>query len=234
MRRHMMHPYMNMRPDFDRRPERQEPFSQQDDADLNAAAEAAQAASGGYEDENPEPARPKGQAAHDEAEQAAEDDAVNDGRDAPTSGAQQEADARCRKELEELRLRTAAEMENFKKRLTREHQEQMRFAAERVLGDLLPSLDNLDLALQYGSQHEACKDMLQGVAMTRKLLLDALAKNGLTTVGEVGDEFNPEVHEAVGFEANPDLAPGSVTRVMQRGYKLNDRLLRAAKVMINQ
>ncbi|WP_301204623.1 nucleotide exchange factor GrpE [uncultured Desulfovibrio sp.] len=56
----------------------------------------------------------------------------------------------------------------------------------------------------------------------------------MTALGEVGDEFNPEVHEAVGFEADPELAPGSVTRVMQRGYKLNDRLLRAAKVMINQ
>lgn len=145
-----------------------------------------------------------------------------------------EALARCKAEMEELRLRTAAEMENFKKRLTREHQEQMRFAAEKVLGDLLPSIDNLDLALQYGSQHEACKDMLQGVAMTRKLLLDALEKNGLKSLGEAGDEFNPEVHEAVGFEPNHDLAPGSVTRVMQRGYKLNDRLLRAAKVMINQ
>ena len=155
----------------------------------------------------------------------------------PTPGAgpaDDDALTRCKAEMEELRLRNAAEMENFKKRLTREHQEQMRFAAERVLGDLLPSLDNLDLALQYGSQHEACKDMLQGVSMTRKLLLDALEKNGLKALGEVGEEFNPEVHEAVGFEPNQDLAPGSVTRVMQRGYKLNDRLLRAAKVMINQ
>ncbi|MDE5879306.1 MAG: nucleotide exchange factor GrpE [Desulfovibrio sp.] len=160
--------------------------------------------------------------------------AEKEGAPAENAPTDDEALARCKAEMEELRLRTAAEMENFKKRLTREHQEQMRFASEKVLSDLLPSLDNLDLALQYGSQHEACKDMLQGVAMTRKLLLDALEKNGLKAIGEVGDEFNPEVHEAVGFEPNPDLAPGSVTRLMQRGYKLNDRLLRAAKVMINQ
>lgn len=170
-------------------------------------------------------------AVRDVAEPAAEKESAPAPEAAP---ADDEAVARCKAEMEELRLRTAAEMENFKKRLTREHQEQMRFAAERVLGDLLPSLDNLDLALQYGSQHEACKDMLQGVSMTRKLLLDALEKNGLKALGEVGDEFNPEVHEAVGFEPNQELAPGSVTRVMQRGYKLNDRLLRAAKVMINQ
>ena len=90
--------------------------------------------------------------------------------------AQADAEARLKAEVEELRLRAAAEMENFKKRLTREHQEQMRYAAENVLSDLLPTLDNLDLALQYGSKHEACKDMLQGVAMTRKLLRDAAGR----------------------------------------------------------
>ena len=140
--------------------------------------------------------------------------------------AQADAEARLKAEVEEL--------ENFKKRLTREHQEQMRYAAENVLSDLLPTLDNLDLALQYGSKHEACKDMLQGVAMTRKLLREAVTKHGLTPLGEEGEEFNPEVHEAVGFDARPDLASGAVARVLQRGYKLGDRLLRPAKVMINQ
>lgn len=141
---------------------------------------------------------------------------------------------RCRAELEEVRLRAAAEMDNFKKRLSREHEEQLRYAAEKVLGDLLPTLDNLDLALQYGSKNEACRDMLQGVAMTHKLLMEAVTKHGLTSLGEEGEPFTPETQEAVGFEARPDLAPGVVSRVLQRGYKLGDRLLRPAKVMINQ
>lgn len=218
MKRHMMHPYTPFRPDARRHEEEREHPRHED-----GAPQGQDVPDGNLAD--------AADAVHDVVEPSAEAES------APTPEAQaeeNEAVARCKAEMEELRLRTAAEMENFKKRLTREHQEQMRFAAEKVLGDLLPSLDNLDLALQYGSQHEACKDMLQGVAMTRKLLLDALDKNGLKALGEVGDEFNPEVHEAVGFEPNPDLAPGSVTRVMQRGYKLNDRLLRAAKVMINQ
>ncbi len=154
--------------------------------------------------------------------------------DAEAAAEQSQVEARIKAEVEELRLRSAAEMDNFKKRLNREHQELMRYAAEKVLSDLLPTLDNLDLALQYGSKHEACKDMLQGVAMTRKLLLEAVAKHGLTPLGEEGEEFSPEVHEAVGFEARPDLAPGVVARVLQRGYKLGDRLLRPAKVMVNQ
>lgn len=153
---------------------------------------------------------------------------------APENDASAENKEDSKKELEELRLRTAAEMDNFKKRLNREHQEQMRYASEKVLGDLLPTLDNLDLALQYGSQNEACKDMLDGVAMTRKLLLDAVTKHGLTALGENGEEFNPQIHEAVGFESAPDMPSGAVSRVLQRGYKLNDRLLRPAKVMINQ
>lgn len=163
-----------------------------------------------------------------------------DGEEAPVAAEpeaaaeQSQLEARLKAEVEELRLRSAAEMDNFKKRLNREHQEQMRYAAEKVLSDLLPTLDNLDLALQYGSRHEACRDMLQGVAMTRKLLLEAVIKHGLTPLGEEGEEFSPEVHEAMGFEARSELASGVVARVLQRGYKLGDRLLRPAKVMVNQ
>lgn len=137
-------------------------------------------------------------------------------------------------EADEQRLRAAAEMENFKKRLAREHEEMSRYAAEKVLRDLLPALDNLDLALQYGSQNEACRDMMQGVAMTRKQLLEAVAKHGLAPVGVEGEAFTPELHEAVGFDSRPDMEANAVARVLQSGYKLGDRLLRPAKVMINQ
>lgn len=143
-----------------------------------------------------------------------------------------EVEARCKAEVEETRLRMAAEMDNFQKRLKREHEEQVRYAADKVLSDLLPSLDNLELALQYGSTNEVCKDMVQGVAMTHKLLLEAVSKYGLKPVGEEGEEFNPALHEAVGFDARPEFAPGAVARVLQRGYKLGDRLLRPAKVLV--
>ena len=72
-----------------------------------------------------------------------------------------------KRDADDARLRAAAEMDNFKKRLKREHEEQIRYAAEKVMSDLLPTLDNLDLALQYGSKDEACKDMLQGVRPSR-------------------------------------------------------------------
>ena len=139
-----------------------------------------------------------------------------------------------KRDADDARLRAAAEMDNFKKRLKREHEDQIRYAAEKVMSDLLPTLDNLDLALQYGSKDEACKDMLQGVAMTRKLLLEAVARHGLTPVGTAGEAFTPELHEAVGFDAEADVEAGAVARVLQSGYKLGERLLRPAKVMIKQ
>lgn len=135
------------------------------------------------------------------------------------------------KQSEEQRLRALAELDNARKRLERERGEQIRFASEKVLNDILPSLDNLDLALQHANR-DACKDFVVGVEMTRKLLQDALAKHGLTKVGEVGEEFNPALHEAVGMNADPNVENGHVCALLGSGYKLNDRLLRPARVMV--
>ncbi len=133
---------------------------------------------------------------------------------------------------EDIRLRALAETENTKKRLQREQEECLRFAAERILNDLLPTLDTLDLALQYGTERENCKDVLQGVEMTRKLLFDTLNRHGLEALGERGEAFTPECHEAIGFDEDGDLDEGRVARVLQRGYRLKDRLLRPAKVLV--
>jgi molecular chaperone GrpE len=137
-------------------------------------------------------------------------------------------------EAEDMRLRAAAELENVKKRLKREQAESVRFAAEGVLGDLLPSLDTLDRAIEYGNEQEACKNVIQGVEMTRKLLLDALRVHGLETHGACGEAFNPERHEAVGFDKREDMDEGAVCAIVQRGYLLKDRLLRPAKVLVSK
>lgn len=164
---------------------------------------------------------------------AADTSSGQDAAPKPEDVATPDPEEAAKAQIEDMRLRMAAEMDNFKKRLTRDHQEQVRYATEKVLADLLPALDNLDLAIQYGSTHEACKDMMQGIEMTRRQLLDAVAKSGLLSLGERGEPFDPTRHEAVGMEAAPDVEPGAVSRVLQRGYKLHDRLLRPAKVMVN-
>ncbi len=137
-----------------------------------------------------------------------------------------------KKEAENLALRSLADLENAKKRLAREREEQVRFSSEAVLADILPSLDNIDLALQHAGNHEACRDFIIGVQMTRKLLGDALAKHGLSQIGTVGDEFNPAVHEAVGMVDAPDLPDGHVCSLLSQGYSLNGRLLRPARVVV--
>ena len=137
-------------------------------------------------------------------------------------------------EADDARLRALAEMDNFKKRLQRDHDEYMRYASEPVLKDLLPALDSLDLAIQYGGNDEACKSLLTGVSMTRKLILDALKNHGFDVAGEVGEPFNPDVHEAVSYEDRDDMEPGCVSTLHQRGYRLKDRLLRPAKVSVSR
>lgn len=132
------------------------------------------------------------------------------------------------------RLRSLAEMDNFRKRMQREQEDFRKYAGDRVLADLLPVLDNLDLALAHGSGIDACKDFIMGVEMTRKLFLDTLERHGLTSHGTAGEPFNPEHHEAMGQEPRDDMEEGCVAQVLQRGYRLQDRLLRPAKVMVSK
>lgn len=134
----------------------------------------------------------------------------------------------------EMRMRNQAEFENYKKRLERDYSSHLKYAAEKVMRDLIPTLDNLELAITYGTREEACRNMLKGIMMTQKLLLDAVGRHGLLPVGKVGEPFDPARHEAVGFEKNPDLGADVVARVLQSGYVLQGRLLRPAKVMINK
>jgi molecular chaperone GrpE len=137
-----------------------------------------------------------------------------------------------KKEFEDAHLRALADLDNTKKRLGREREEQARFAAESVLNDIIPSLDNLDLALQHSGNYKGCKDFVVGVQMTRKLLLDALAKHGLAQVGAVGEEFDPALHEAVGMVDAPDVADNHICSLLSNGYTLNGRLLRPTRVMV--
>ena len=139
-----------------------------------------------------------------------------------------------RAEMEEQRLRQLADLDNTRKRLIREKEEAVKFAAEKVLADLLPTLDNLDLALSYGQNNPECKDLIVGVEMTKKLLLDTLAKHGLVPVGKEGEEFNPEFHEAMSQEERSDMNPNHIARLFQKGYLLKDRLLRPAKVVVSK
>lgn len=137
-----------------------------------------------------------------------------------------------KKEAEDSYMRALADLENAKKRLTKEREEMKRFATESVLNDIIPALDNLDLALQYAPTEGAAKDFVMGVDMTRKLMLDALKKHGLEEVGQLGQPFDPALHEAVGVADVPEIPVDHVCNLLAKGYSLQGKLLRPARVTV--
>lgn len=136
--------------------------------------------------------------------------------------------------LRDEKLRIMAETENIKKRLQREKEDFCKFATQSVLEDLLPVLDNLDLALEHGRKLERCSELTHGVEMTRKIFLDILAKYDLESLGAAGEEFDPAWHEALGEQAHPEIGPGRICQLVQKGYRLKGRLVRPAKVLVSR
>ena len=137
--------------------------------------------------------------------------------------------------FQDLYLRCAAEAENTRRRFQKEREEQIRFAAERIVRGLLPVLDNLNLALGYvkeGAPPEALS-LAEGVRMTLKGLTDFLGENGLKPVpAERGLVFDPNLHEALGQRPETDLPAGAISQEVQAGYTLYERLVRPAKVIV--
>lgn len=141
-------------------------------------------------------------------------------------------------EAEEKVLRTAADAENFKKRLQREKEDQTRYANEAFMRDLLSVLDNLERALQHSesssNQEGLVEGLLEGLGMTLKGFIDTLARFGCTPVEAVGKPFDPNFHEAVSQEESSNDEPNTVLKELQKGYMLKERLLRPAMVIVSK
>jgi molecular chaperone GrpE len=131
-------------------------------------------------------------------------------------------------------LRTSADFDNFKKRAAREKQEAIRFANEALIEKLVPVLDNFDMAMaaaQNGSA-DAGQSLQTGVAMIYNQLRNALAEAGLEEVSAAGQTFDPNWHEAVSQQQTTEAPEGQVLQQLRKGYKLRDRLLRPATVIV--
>jgi molecular chaperone GrpE len=133
--------------------------------------------------------------------------------------------------LQDRLLRTAAEFDNYRKRIERERREHADNAAAGILGDLLPIVDNLELALQAPATGDVAA-YRAGVELILQQMLELLRKRGVTPIDAVGQDFDPNVHEAVVQEASAEHREGQVMQELRRGYKLGDRLLRAAMVKV--
>lgn len=132
----------------------------------------------------------------------------------------------------ERTLRAMADLDNARKRAQREREEVVRYGLERVLKDLLPVVDNLDRALDLGDRTGKWDGLAEGVRMTRKLLEDTLAKQGLKAFSARGKPFDPHLHEAMGHEDRGDVPANTVSTEVLRGFTLHDRLVRPALVMV--
>jgi len=135
-------------------------------------------------------------------------------------------------EMREVLLRERAEIENQRKRLQRDLDVARKFANERLLGELLPVFDSLERGLAAGPADPAA--LREGMDLTLKALLKVGEGNGLKPVDPLGQAFNPELHQAMTMVDAPDKAPNTVVSVMQKGYVLNERLLRPALVAISK
>lgn len=142
--------------------------------------------------------------------------------------------ARLTTEIEHLRemyLRKLAEFDNYRKRTDRERQELRRTAAEGLVSELLPVLDNFQRAVQHAEESEPAA-FREGVAMIARQFADLLQRAGLETIDPSGGRFNPELHDAVQRIEGSEYAPGTVVSVFSKGYTFGGRLLRPAMVAV--
>lgn len=137
-------------------------------------------------------------------------------------------------ENEEKYLRLYAGFENYKRRIQKENEINKTYQAQRVLTDILPAIDNIERALQIEGDDETFKSLQKGVQMVHESLINALKDNGLEVIKTEGEAFDPNIHQAVVQDDNPDFESGEITQELQKGYKLKDRVLRPSMVKVNQ
>ena len=144
-------------------------------------------------------------------------------------------EARAEENYDRL-LRVTAEFENYKKRMEREMNDFMKFANESLIKDILPVVDNLERALEipYGNNENAFHSMREGVQMTLEGLLSSLERSGVVVIESLDKPFDPNFHQAVMQEQSEGHTENTVSKELQKGYMMRDRLLRPAMVAVSK
>ncbi len=160
----------------------------------------------------------------------------------PEAGATNEAQAASAEALAESQanaqenwnkyLRAVAELDNFRKRAARDVEQARKFGVERLATELLAVLDSLEMGMEAGNT-ASVEALLEGKKATLRLLRSALDKFGVGEIDPAGEVFDPQLHEALSIQTAPESAPGTVVTVVQKGYQLNGRLLRPARVVVS-
>lgn len=136
-------------------------------------------------------------------------------------------------EMKSRWLRSVADMENYRKRIGREKQDIIRSAAANVVESLLPVLDNMKLGLQAAENHPEAKDVTIGFKMVDDQLKRSLNEQGLEELIPDGEKFDPNLHECIAHQPSDDVEEDKVIQTVRAGYRLNERLIRAANVIVS-
>ena len=138
-------------------------------------------------------------------------------------------------ELKEALLRSQADLQNSRRRADRDIENAHKYAVEKFVKDLLAVLDSMDRALEIATTSDGFDvAMLEGTQMTHKLLLDTISKHGVEPIDPIGEAFDPQQHQAMSMVESVDHEPNTVMAVMQKGYKLEGRVIRAAMVVVTK
>jgi molecular chaperone GrpE len=134
----------------------------------------------------------------------------------------------------DLALRSQADFDNYRKRSAREKEDAVKYANASLLERLIPIIDNFELGLAAAAGSAENSPILAGMSMVAKQLNDFLAESGVTAIDATGQPFDPNLHEAIAQEHNPKVPEGKVIRQLRRGFKLKERLLRPANVIVSK
>ena len=171
--------------------------------------------------------------AEESSEQAPQE--ANEAAEKPTE--EEEIDPWQALELEAAKwkdqaIRTAAELDNFRKRMSREKLDAVRYGNQSLLEELLPVLDNFEMGMQAAAQEEGSM-LFMGMQMIHKQLDEFLSSQNVEEIPtEVGGDFDPKVHEALGQEASDEIEEGKIIRVARKGYRIGERLLRPSNIIV--
>ena len=132
--------------------------------------------------------------------------------------------------LQDRLLRQAAEFDNYRKRIDRERRDTSQYAATEFLQELLPIVDDFERALRIDAA--GAESYRQGLEIIHRALMELLRKRGVTQIEAVGTTFDPQLHQAIAYEEDPERRDGEVTEEFARGYRLGDKLLRPAMVKV--
>ena len=137
-------------------------------------------------------------------------------------------------DLQNKYLRVHADLENLKKRAIKEREDAVQRTRSQLISDLLPIIDAFQMGLTEATKHEGASEIVEGFAMAMKQMHSTLDSYGLIVLEPEKDEFDPKFHEAINYEVNNDLEEGTVVKTIRCGYRLGDKLLRPASVILSK